>query len=235
MSVETAGRTGGLRLTALAVVIGVLVALPLSRSDRGRSYGLDTVYPLMLLPLIAVLLVAGVAAWWRPASAHVAAVVTGITGIQVLGIAVVASRDWRNFAGVDFSSWERGHAGSIVAVGMFFAALGVVLTSCALYRGAAGDGLPRPGRAGQVAAVAVAVGVPVVLSVLLNQDALISAGQFALWWSLPWGAGLLVAGSVRAPAARRAALGTVLLSVAVSCACAAASPMFGFGLRLPES
>lgn len=64
--------------------------------------------------------------------------------------------------------------------------------------------------------------------------ALTAVGQFALWWSVPWGAGIIAAGSARAPAARRAALASVLISAAVACVCAAASPMFDFGLRLPE-
>ena len=132
--VPLVGRAAGALIAGLALVLAVLVAMPVSHSDRGSRDGVDTVYPLMLLPSIAVVAVAGVAMVVRPGIAQAAAVVSGITGIQVLGIAIVASRDWRNFAGTDGASWERGNVASLVAIAMFFVALIIVLVSCALYR-----------------------------------------------------------------------------------------------------
>jgi hypothetical protein len=128
------GRAAGVLVTGLALVLAAVVAMPESHSDRVSRDGVDTVYPLMFLPALAVVAFAGIAACLRPAFAQAAAVISGIFGIQVLGIAVVASSDWRNFAGTDGTSWERGNVASLVAIGMFFTALIIVLLSCALYR-----------------------------------------------------------------------------------------------------
>ncbi len=57
--------------------------------------------------------------------------------------------------------------------------------------------------------------------------------QAALWWSLPWGAGLCAAGVLPTKALRAAALSSVAISVAVTVGCAPAAPIHGFGLRLP--
>ncbi len=161
--------------------------------------------------------------------------VSGTTGIHVLGIAIVASRDWRNFAGTDGTSWQRGHVASLVAIVMFFAALIIVLVSCAPYRNnlPAGE-VPAVHPVSLIAGVAIAAGLPILLGMTRHHFALTAVGQFALWWSVPWGAGIIAAGSARAPAARRAARASVLISVAITGVCAAVSPMFDFGLRLPE-
>ncbi len=229
------GRAAGVVIAGLALVLAAVVAMPESHSDRVSYDGVDTVYPLMLLPALAMVAFAGIAACLRPAFAQAAAVVSGIFGIQVLGIAIVASADWRNFAGTDGTSWEHGNVASFVAIGMFFAALIIVLLSCALYRSRDPhpDEIPAVHPAYLVAGLAVAVCLPVALGMTLHHLSLTAAGQFALWWSAPWGAGIIAAG-VQVPAARRAALAGVLVSVAIACVCAAASPVLGFGLRLPE-
>jgi hypothetical protein len=229
------GRAAGLLIAVLAVVVTALIALPASHSDYGSDDGVHTVYPLMLLPSIAVVAAGGIAVLLRPVVAQAAAVVSGITGIQVLGIAVVASRDWRNFAGVGGASWERGNVASLVAIVVFFAALIIVLLSCSLYRNnlRAGD-VPAVHRVSLIAGLAVAVGLPILLSVAIHRLALTAVGQFALWWSVSWGVGIIAAGNAQVLAARRAALVSVLVSVAITCVCAVALPMFGFGLRLPE-
>jgi hypothetical protein len=228
-------RAPGLLIAALAVVITAVVGSPESQADYANDDGVDTVYPLMLVPLLAVVAVAGLAVHLRPATARAAAAVSGVTGVQLLGIAVVAARDWRNFAGVGYATWERGDIASLLAIVVFFAALAVVLISCAVY----GNGL-RPGetptanRTSLVAGLLVAAGVPFVVCRQLDLLSLTAVGQFALWWSVPWGVGIVVAASAPTPAARRAALATVLFSAATAYVGAAASPLFGLGLRLPS-
>ena len=219
-------------IAGLALTAAATIALPVSHSDLGRQEGVDTAYPLMLLPALAVVALAGLAASLCPAAAQVATVVSGITGLQVLGIAVVAARDWRNLAGVGHASWDRGNVASLVAVGMVFAALIIVAASHAIHR----NGNPMPGvpRGYLVAGLIVAVGLPLVLSAMLHHVTPTAVGQFTLWWSAPWGAGIIAAGVAQEQNTRRAALATVLVSVALTCLCALAGPMFGFGLRLPE-
>jgi hypothetical protein len=231
-----AGRAAGVLIAGLATMLAAVVALPQSHSDSVTYDGVTTVYPLMLLPALAVIAVAGVAAFLRPAIAQAAAVVSGIFGIQVMALAAVASTDWRNFAGTGGTSWEQGNPASFVAIGMFFAALIIVLTSCAMFRSSdpRAEEVPKVHPVYLVVGLAVAVGLPVVLGMTLHHLSITAAGQFVLWWSAPWGAGIIAAGGTQVPVARRAALASILVSVAFTCMCAAASPMFGFGLRLPE-
>jgi hypothetical protein len=230
------GRAAGLLIAGLAMALAAAVAMPVSHSDFNSRDGVDTVYPLMLLPSVAVVAVAGIAVFLCAAIARAAAVVSGIFGIQVLGIALVASCDWRNFAGTGGTSWERGNVSSLVAIGMFFAALIIVLLSCALYRSSdpRASEVPAVHPVYLVAGLAVAVGLPVVLGLTLHHLTPTAAGQFGLWWSVPWGVGIIAAGGAQVPATRWAALASVVVSAAFTCVCAAASPMLGFGLRLPE-
>jgi hypothetical protein len=193
------GRAAGLLISGLALVLAAMVAMPVSHSDNVSRDGVDTVYPLMLLPSIAVVAAAGISALLRPAIAQAASVVSGIFGIQVLGIAVVALADWRNYAGTGGTSWERGDVASLVAIGMFFAALIVILVSCALYRniGPRAGEVPAVHPVYLIAALAVAAGLPVVLGWTLHHLTPTAAGQFALWWSAPWGVGIIAAGGTR--------------------------------------
>ena len=110
---------------------------------------------------------------------------------------------------------------------MVLAALGMVVASGMLYCRAPDRNRATRVRAGAVIGrVAVAVALPVPLRT--------AAGQFALWWSLPWGIGLVLAATLPTPATRRAALLTVAASVLFTLACFAAGPVDGFGLRLPD-
>jgi hypothetical protein len=237
-----AGRTAGLLIAGLAMMVAAVLASPLSHSDLGSQDGVDTAYPLMLLPALAVVTLAGLGAFVHPAVTQVAAVVSGITGAQVLGMAVVAACDWRNLAGVGYSSWHRGNVASLLAVGMFFAALMIVVISSAVYRSRqVHAGEPEVHRAYLVVGLAVAVALPLVLGMTLRHVSPATAGltptavgQYALWWSAPWGAGIIAAGGAQKPATRRAALASVLVSVTLTCLCVQASPILGFGLRLPE-
>ncbi|MFB9361260.1 hypothetical protein [Actinoplanes nipponensis] len=230
-------------LAGLAGAMGVLLALPASWSDYPDRYpgfrlGLpwQTPYPSMLPALIAALAVAGVVAAVRPAAARAVAVVAALAGLQAAGIAVVARRDWWNFAGADGASHQRAAAGSLLAAVLAVVAVAVVVVSVLLYR--TGRGRQRPLRwqvaGGVVAGVVVAVVVPALLCAHWYYTSVTAFGQFALWWSLPWGAGLVAAGTVPDSAARQTAVLSVLASVLLAVFCLAAPTVFGFGVRLPD-
>jgi hypothetical protein len=226
----------GLLIAGLAAVVAVFLTMPGSWSDMGifRDDSMRTVYPLMLIPAIAIVFATGITAVCRPAAAHVAAVVSAIMGIQVAGIAVVASRDWLNFAGAGFATWQRGFGGSRLAATMAVVAGAVIVASIALYRRGAGRRqllVVHPSRV--LAGAAVAITGPLLLCKLLDNPSLTAAGQFTLWWSLPWGLGLVAAGTLDTAAARRAALVGVAASVVLTLVCVVASPLYGFGLSLP--
>jgi hypothetical protein len=236
-------RVGGGVLTVLAGVAGALLALPASWSDYADRYpgfrlGLtwQTPYPLMAPVLIAVLAVAGLVTALRPATARAAAMVAGLAGLQVAGIAVVVHRDWWNYAGADGPSYHRAAAGSRIAMIMAAVAVMAVVVSVVLYRTGRGSHRPRPAPAAGAAGagVLVAVGVPLLLCAYWHSPSVSAAGQFALWWSLPWGVGLAAAGAVPDPGARRVAALSVLASVLLAAFCVVAPTVYGFGLRLPD-
>jgi hypothetical protein len=231
LSVTTPVRWTGLLVTVLAAAIAGVLALPESSSDRSA----DTVYPLMMLPALVTIGVAGLVAACRPAAAGVAAVIGGVNGLQVTGIAVVASHDWRNFAGVDYSSWERGYAGSRLALLIAVLGTGVIVASAVLYRHATRRNQRlRSQPVALVAGAAVAILLPALLRANLHLSGLPAIGQFALWWSLPWAAGVVAVGAAPTRGLRRAALASVVVSVALTLVCVALEPFHGFGLRLPE-
>jgi hypothetical protein len=236
-------RVCGGALAVLAGLVAVLLALPASWSDYPDRYpgfrlGLSwlTPYPLMVPALIAVMAVAGLVAAFRPATARAAAMVAALAALQVGGIAVVVHRDWWNYAGADGASYDRAAAGSLVAMMMGAAAIAAVAVSVLLYR--SGRGLHRPGvlqvAGGVVAGAVVVVVVPLVLCAHWHYTSVTAAGQFALWWSLPWGAGLVAAGVAPDSAARRAAALSVLASVLLAVFCVTAPTIYGFGVRLPD-
>jgi len=236
-------RVYGTVLALLAGLVSILFAMPASWSDyadRFPEFRLGhvwlTPYPSMLPPLVAVMALAGLAAAFRPATARVAAVIAALAGLQVGGIAVVAHRDWWNLAGADGASYHRTAAGSLVAVAIAAAAITAVVVSVLLYR--TGRGLHRPRMiqiVGSVVAGAVtAVAVPAWLCAHWHYSSLTAAGQFALWWSLPWSIGLVAAGTVPDSAARRTAALSVLASVLLAAFCIAAPTIHGFGVRLPD-
>jgi hypothetical protein len=227
---STVARLLGLLITLSAVAVAGVLALPGSASD----YTDATVYPLMLLPVVLIIGIAGLVAACRPATAGAVAVICAVNGLQVAGIALVATRDWLNFGGADESSHQRALVGSWLALSMAAIAVGAVVASVKLYRCPAGQrsGLPpRPGMV--IAGLAVAVGLPISSYVFWHEAGLSTLGQVALWWSLPSAAGLYAAGVLPTKALRAAALSSVAISVAVTLVCAAAAPVHGFGLRLP--
>ncbi|MFI7548042.1 hypothetical protein [Actinoplanes sp. NPDC049599] len=229
-SESAGGRLLGSLITLLALAVAGVLALPGSTSDRTEA----TVYPLMLLPVVLIIGIAGLVAACRPATAGTVAVICAVNGLQVAGIALVATRDWLNFGGADESSYQRALVGSWLALAMAAIAVGVVVASVKLYRCRAGQrsGLP-PRPAMVIAGLAVAAGLPISSYVFWHEAGLSAVGQVALWWSLPWAAGLYAAGVLPAKALRAAALSSVTISVALTLVCAAAAPVHGFGLRLP--
>ncbi|MFI7596559.1 hypothetical protein [Actinoplanes sp. NPDC049681] len=196
----------------------------------------STPYPSMLPVLVAVMAVAGLVAAVRPAAARSTSVVAALAALQVGGIAVVAHQDWWNLAGADGASYRRAAVGSLVAMGVAAAAAVAAAVSVLLYRTGPGEGRPSPTlMAGSVAAgVVAAVVVPLWLCAHWGYTSLTAAGQFALWWSLPWGIGLVAAGTLRDRAARRAAALSVFAFVLLAAFCVAAPTFHGFGVRLPD-
>ncbi|MFI5915974.1 hypothetical protein [Dactylosporangium sp. NPDC051541] len=166
--------------------------------------------------LVAVVGVAGllVAAW--PAAARPAAVVGGLAALQIAGYALVASRDWFNFAGAGGASYSAAGAGSLRAFAVAAAALAVLVVCLLAYwlaPGAGPAGEPfRPHRAWVVLAGGVFAALPVLLGAW-SGAALSVVGQVAMWWSIPWGLGIAGAGALPSRAARRAAAGGVAGSV----------------------
>ncbi|MEU4244733.1 hypothetical protein [Actinoplanes sp. NPDC026619] len=231
-------RWWGWALAALAGTMAALLAAPASWSDypaRHDGPAELTPYPSMLPVLIATVALAGVVAASRAAAARVSAVVAALAALQVGGIAVVAHRDWWNFAGADGASLGRAAGGSVVAVAMGVVAAAAVVASALLYRTGRGGQRPRTTQivGGVIAGAAVAVVVPALLCAHWNYTSATAAGQFALWWSLPWAAGILAAGTLRDPAARQAATLSVLASALLAFVCVAAPAVYGIGIRLP--
>ncbi len=220
---RTSARGSGSLIAGLAAAAAAVMAVPGSWSD----YSATTVYPLMVVPALVIAGGAGAVAAWRPGAARVAAVVGAVNGLQVAGIAVVASRDWLNFGGAGNASFERGLVGSRLALVMVGLAVAMVAASVQLH----GGERPAPDL---VAAGVVAAGVvTLLLCEYFGLSKLTAAGQFALWWAVPWTAGAVAALALPERAQRRAALASVAVSVGLTVACAAAAPAYGFLLRLP--
>ncbi|GAA0573740.1 hypothetical protein GCM10010172_67960 [Paractinoplanes ferrugineus] len=228
-------------LAVLAGTAAALLAMPASWSDYAARDGSGlgpaelTPYPPMLPVLIVAIAVAGVVGALRPAAVRASAVLAALAALQAGGIALVASRDWRNYAGAGGASPGRAAAGSLLAVGLVAVAVAAVGVSVLLYRTVHGSHQPhRPQVVGAaIAGVAIAVLLPVLLCAHWNYSGATAAGQFFLWWSLPWGAGIAAAGTVRDAAARQAAFLGVLASVLLALLCVAAPTVQGFGVRLP--
>jgi hypothetical protein len=227
---SAAARLLGLLIALSALAMAGILALPASASD----YTPETVYPLMLLPAVLIIGLAGLVAAGFPGTARAVAVICSVNGVQVAGTALVATRDWFNFGGADHSSHERALTGSWLALVLAAVAVGTVAAGVTLYRCSAGrrsGSAPWPAMV--VAGLAVAAGLPISAYVFWPGTGLSAAGQVALWWSLPWAVGIYAAGVLPTKALRAAALASVAMSVAVTLVCASAAPWKGFGLRLP--
>jgi hypothetical protein len=220
----------GVLIVLCAVLVGVLVQSP------GSSFPSDSdphasVYPPMTMPLLCALAAAGLAVAVRPAVARIAGVVVAVTAMQVVGICVVAQRDWYNFAGAGFMPQDQAAEASGLAeraaVGSAAAALlGLVL----MWRAVGGWRIDRPTwEASVLSGIGVAMLLPLALCAVLGYGTLSAIGQFALWWSVPWGVGLAAAGVLQTAAAR-----TAWLSVAGSALLTAAVAAMAFGLHMVD-
>jgi hypothetical protein len=220
---RTAARVLGLLIAALAAAVAGLLAAPDSASDL-PGHGVQSVYPAMIFAQVLAMAAAGVTATCLPRTARAVAVIGAVAGMQVAGIAVVASRDWYNYAGAGNASYTRAAAGSQLSLTMAAVAAAAVAACLVLYRHGPGEGDALPARAGRiVTGVVVLVGLPLLLSALVGTPVPSVVGQFALWWSLPWGVAIIATGSLRTAMARRAAGLSVAGSVLVVAAAIAAA------------
>lgn len=193
----------------------VLTAVVLVRLLDGSA---PPMHPGLTRPLIGAVGLAGllIAVW--PSAARPAAVVGALAALQVAGYALVASRDWYNFAGAGGASYGDAAAGSERAFTGAAAALVALVLCLLVYQIAHGfspvpaAAPPRLTRAWVVLAGAVVAALPVLLGAW-SAATLSVVGQFAMWWSIPWGLGIAGAGTLHTRAARRAAAGGVLGSV----------------------
>jgi hypothetical protein len=204
-------------IVAMAVVAAGLLAAPASAPDLPTA---TSVYPLATLPLIVAMALAGTVAVCLPRSARVAAIVGVIAGMQVVGSAVVASRDWFNYAGAGNSTYGQAAIGSQVSLTLAATATATVIACLLLYRHGADRAAPPDPYIGRiVAGMAVVVLLPLLTWPITSGSALSGAGQIALCFSLPWGIGIAAAGSLGTATARRAALLSVAGSVVLTGLC----------------
>lgn len=219
---RAAARALGLLIAVLAAAVAALLDAPGSASDL-PAQDVRSVYPVMIFAQVLAMAAAGVTAAVLPRTARPAAVLGAVAGMQVVGIAVVASRDWYNYAGGGGASYSRAAAGSELSLTMAAVAAAAVTACLVLYRHGPGAAAALPARAGRIGAgIAVVVGLPLLLAALVDDPVPSVAGQFALWWSLPWGIGIIATGSLRSSAARWSAGLSVVGSVLVVLTCIAA-------------
>jgi hypothetical protein len=192
----TAAVAGAL-ITLCAVVAGSAAAVP-GRLFRGAGLRNEWNYFWVLWPLLVGLAVAGVVLAVRPRWGRPAAAVAALLAAQVCGHGIVAVRDWFNTAGASggMRQNELALVVGFAAVVAVCAAVAGCTSATVLWREPAGGwGGLRPRRPAYVLmGLAVAVGLPVALSRGLGITAVTMVGQFALTYSLPWGAGLVAAG-----------------------------------------
>jgi len=220
-------------ITGCAVVAAALAAAPASDVDLARLS--SPVLPLMLVPLIAALGVAGLLVAVRPAWARWWSAAATVLAVQVTGIAMVACRDWYSFAGADGTTPEQARAAVRLATGIGLAAVAAAVLSLLLLRDSADvRRLHRAHHSGQVwLGAIVAFGLPFVLVAWLESHTSGAVGQFALWWSLPWGTALAAAGLMPSWRERCGAWLSLLYSILLTLACVAAPLVDGATLRLP--
>ncbi|WP_090799639.1 hypothetical protein [Asanoa ishikariensis] len=190
---------------------------------NNRWYGTETllswIYPGAIWPLLVALAGAGLVVMRRPGWVREAAVVAAIAGAQAAGYGIVAARDW-------FNAWGAGGMAThnLATVVTFAASVAICATvaicvAVGLLWQEPSDcrTLLRPARFRPVAVGAVvAVGLPLALGAAFRDTDITSLGQYALTYSLPWGAALAATGWLD----RRAAI-TARTTVAVSAVLAA--------------
>lgn len=218
----TAAVAGAIVLVC-AMVAGSAASVP-GRLSRGAGLQNEWNYFWVLWALLLGLAVAGATLAARPRWGGAAAVVAAVLAVQVGGHGIVAVRDWFNTAGASGGmrqselAWVVGFA-AVVAV---CATVAGCVSAAVLWREPSGGwrGL-RPARPGYLwAGLLVMLGLPMALAGGLHYPAMTMIGQFALLYSLPWGAAL-AAGGWLDRRERTAALTAVILSASLVAAEAA--------------
>jgi hypothetical protein len=208
----------GVLIVACALTAAFSAVAPSRMRAVTDQMAYELSYAAVLVPFAAGLAVAGLVLAARPRLARPAAVVAAILAAQVAGHGTVAVRDWFNVVGAS-AGMSRGALATVVSLAAVVALSAVVagcLSVAVLWREPAGGwrGL-RPQRPAYVViGVAVAVALPPVLAARWNDFGPTMLGQTALTWSLPWGAGLALAGWLDRRA-RIAASVTVIASILV--------------------
>jgi hypothetical protein len=223
----TVGRVTTTGAGGLVVVCATGAALSAAVPGRSTTYGdlndLGWNYPAAVWPLLAGLAVAGVVIVIRPEWVRPAAVVAAVAGAQVAGYGVVAVRDWFNANGA--SGMAQHNLATVVTFAAAVALWATVATCVAvglLWREPTGLGLP--GFRSLLVGGVVAVGLPFALGAAFRDADITSLGQYALTYSLPWGAALAAAGwldrrdalTARATVAGSAVLAAVTVGAAVA-------------------
>ncbi|XVU20915.1 hypothetical protein ACQPZJ_26985 [Actinoplanes sp. CA-054009] len=187
----------GLVVVACAAVAGAAVMVPgrVPTGAGGWNYLWEYFWVSWLL--VPSLAAAGVALAARPGWKRPAAVIAMVLAAQVCGHGLVAVRDWFNTAGASAGmrqtdlAWMVGLAAVMALCG----AVACCVTAALLWREPAGGWRAlRPGKPGYVvAALVVAVGLPVAVAFTMEFRAVTMFGQSALMYGLPWGAGIAAA------------------------------------------
>jgi hypothetical protein len=222
----TVGRVTTTVAGGLVVVCATGAALSAAVPGRGTYGAFSEVgwnYPAAVWPLLAGLAVAGVLIVIRPEWVRPAAVVAAVVGAQVAGYGVVAVRDWFNANGA--SGMAQHNLATVVTFAAAVALWATVATCVAvglLWREPTGLGLP--GFRSLLVGGIVAVGLPFALGAAFRDVDITSLGQYALTYSLPWGAALAAAGwlddreavTARATVAGSAVLAAVTVGAALA-------------------
>lgn len=206
----------GVVVTACATMAGSAAAVPGWLFGPGGHLTVRWNYFWVLWPLVLGLAVAGAVLAARPRWGRPAAVVAAVLSAQVCGHGIVAVRDWFNTAGASGGMRQSELAlvvGFAAVVAVCAAVAGCVSTAVVWREPADGWRGLRPTRpAYSLVGLVVMVGLPVTLAFGFGTTAMTMVGQFALTYSLPWGAGLVAAGWL-GRRGRIAALTAVALSV----------------------
>ncbi|GIF75898.1 hypothetical protein [Asanoa siamensis] len=205
----------GALIVLCAVGAAGAAAVP-GRNDRPDMsiVRFDWLYPSAFWPLALSLAAAGVWTIVRPSHARRAGVAAAILAAQLAGYGLVAVRDW-------FNAWGAGGMAThnLATVVTVAAGLAVLATVAACV----GVGIAwreperwRPARPRLVlAAAAIAGALPPIIAAAQHDLDITSLGQYALTYSIPWGAGLASAGWLDRPLST-VATGTVAGSAAIT-------------------
>ena len=223
-------RVWGVLVTGGAVAAGALAVMAV----RASGVPSTAVLPVMVLPLLVVVAAVGLCGIARPVWGSRCAVGVAVLALQVAGIAVVARRDWFNFAGAGGMAYQHAAVAARVTTVLAVVAAGTAVLGLLL----GGRDLQwfrtLSGRRSMLAGAAVVIGVPVLACAVLGYRSMSAFGQFVLWWSLPWGVGVAAAGLVATRSGRMVAWSSVAFSMLVTLAAVAAPLVHGPMLRLPD-